>query len=101
MPRRTPGDFLDDRSDPVKKKQKPNVLSTDPLRASNSRFLVDWKERMSCPVDDSFKSSRARSTGLNFFMTSVLCGELLIWGDGSHVWRCARFPLVLNFIQHG
>ena len=43
-----------------------NELSTDPLRASNSKRLVDWKERMSFPVDDSLRSSRARSTGLNF-----------------------------------
>ena len=43
-----------------------SILSTDPLRASNSRRLVDWKDRMSFPVDDSFRSSSARSTGLNF-----------------------------------
>ena len=81
MPQRTPDDSLHDGSDSAWRKSKTcNILSTDPLRASKSRYFVDWKDRMSFPAEDSFKSSRARSTGLNFFMTSVLCSRLLIWG---------------------
>ena len=64
------------------KNQVISVLSTDPLRASNSKRLVDRKEFMSFPVDDSLRSSRARSTGLNFwqFQYSVMCGSATMTG---------------------
>lgn len=65
-----------------------SVLSTDPLRALNSKRLVDRKEPMSFPADESSRSSRARSTGLNFWrfqynvigdssvMTSLTSGDV-------------------------
>ena len=66
MLQQTPGSFLHGGQILSETCQAVLVLSTDPLRASNSRRLVDWKERMSFPVDDSLRSSSARSTGLNF-----------------------------------
>ena len=62
-----------------------SVLSTDPFRASNSKRLVDWKELMSFPGDDSLRSSRARSTGLNFWQRQNCVTGDPFYNDESYV----------------